>query len=519
MLVRREAEHRKAFSLTPAYLAHGEGGRGLTGGDLPWFSDYGFQLSRGFRALKAWMSLKEHGVHKYGRLIQQNIDQARYLAELIEAAPELELVAPVTLNVVCFRYVAPGLDDAALDATEQADRGRVAGTGHRRAIGDDDLEASVCCTWDTPITAAAGRILTSWCARWCGWGESWCDQCAVSTPNRLCTKEGFTMPLSKRNCQDEADYWRIRVFLREIHLLNDRRDLSWPVMRFDYWRWHGIKNCGHGRLEQDVFIWETNDGQMAAVLNREGPGEAFLQVHPALRTPDLEGEMLSVAEQRLAIDDGSGGRRLRVYADEGDGLRQDVLRGQGYAESDWPEVHWRRHLSGGEAQPIPDAPAPAGYVVRALGDESELPARSWLSWRAFHPDEPADGYDGWEWYLNLQRMPLYRRDLDIVAVAPDGELAAFCTLWYDDVTRTGYFEPVGTAPEHQRRGLARAVMCEGLRRLQRMGGTLATVLGYNKPADAPYAAVMGGTPYLLEAWAKEIDSPSPRPSSGQVRSE
>jgi glutamate/tyrosine decarboxylase-like PLP-dependent enzyme len=114
-LVRREKDHRKAFSLTAAYLGHGEGGRGLTGVDLPWFSDYGFQLSRGFRALKAWMSLKEHGGRKYGRLIQQNIDQARYLAELIDAAPELELAAPVTLNVVCFRYIRPGLDDAALD--------------------------------------------------------------------------------------------------------------------------------------------------------------------------------------------------------------------------------------------------------------------------------------------------------------------------------------------------------------------------------------------------------------------
>ncbi len=62
------------------------------------------------------MSLKEHGSRKYGRLIQQNIDQARYLAELIDAAPELELAAPVTLNVVCFRYIRPGLDDAALDA-------------------------------------------------------------------------------------------------------------------------------------------------------------------------------------------------------------------------------------------------------------------------------------------------------------------------------------------------------------------------------------------------------------------
>jgi glutamate/tyrosine decarboxylase-like PLP-dependent enzyme len=117
VLVRRELEHRQTFSLTPAYLSHGEGRRGMTGGDLPWFSDYGLQLSRGFRALKAWMTLKEHGIRKFSRLIEQNIAQARYLAALVEASPELALAAPVALNVVCFRYTGSGeADDDTLDA-------------------------------------------------------------------------------------------------------------------------------------------------------------------------------------------------------------------------------------------------------------------------------------------------------------------------------------------------------------------------------------------------------------------
>ena len=137
ILVRSEEYHRKAFSLTPDYLAHGEGERGVAGGDLPWFSDYGFQLSRGFRALKAWISIKEHGNRKYARMIQQNIDQALYLGELIVASPELELSAPVTLNIVCFRYVASAMDDAALDqvnrqiAVELQEQGIAVLTGTR----------------------------------------------------------------------------------------------------------------------------------------------------------------------------------------------------------------------------------------------------------------------------------------------------------------------------------------------------------------------------------------------------
>lgn len=112
-LIVRDAEaHRAAFSLTPAYLATQGSGRGLTGGgDLPWIADYDFQLSRAFRSLKAWMTLKEHGIRKFERLIRQNIDQARYLGELVNAHSGFELAAPVRLNMVAFRYRPADLDE------------------------------------------------------------------------------------------------------------------------------------------------------------------------------------------------------------------------------------------------------------------------------------------------------------------------------------------------------------------------------------------------------------------------
>jgi aromatic-L-amino-acid decarboxylase len=116
-LVRREEDHRRAFSLTPDYLAHG-GERGLASG-AHWFSDYGVQLSRGFRALKVWLSIKEHGIQKYGRLIQQNVDQARYLAGMVDAESQLERLAPAPLNIVCFRYWVDGLDETALNELNQ----------------------------------------------------------------------------------------------------------------------------------------------------------------------------------------------------------------------------------------------------------------------------------------------------------------------------------------------------------------------------------------------------------------
>lgn len=104
-LVRNAEMHRNSFAVTPEYLESTP--RGLASGQ--WLHDYGLQTSRGFRALKVWMALKEHGVDKFGRLIDQNIAQGRYLANLIEAEPALELTAPTTINIVCFRHRGDGL--------------------------------------------------------------------------------------------------------------------------------------------------------------------------------------------------------------------------------------------------------------------------------------------------------------------------------------------------------------------------------------------------------------------------
>jgi len=116
VLVRSEEAHRRTFSLTPEYLAHVP--RGLAAGRT-WFSDYGLQLSRQFRALKVWMSVKEHGLERFGRMIARNVEQAHYFGGLVQADPELELMAPIGMDIVCFRYNPGGLDEAALNALNQ----------------------------------------------------------------------------------------------------------------------------------------------------------------------------------------------------------------------------------------------------------------------------------------------------------------------------------------------------------------------------------------------------------------
>lgn len=106
VLVRNGQLHRETFASPAAYLR--PNAKGLAAG-APWFSDYGPDLSRGFRALKTWFTLKTFGLTKMGEVVAHSCALARHLEARVRAEPQLELLAPAQLNIVCFRY---GNDDA-----------------------------------------------------------------------------------------------------------------------------------------------------------------------------------------------------------------------------------------------------------------------------------------------------------------------------------------------------------------------------------------------------------------------
>jgi len=115
IVVRDAAAHRAAFARVAAYLQRDQ--RGLAAGE-PWPVDLGPELSRSFRALKVWMTLKTYGADRIGQVAEHCCALARQLAAAIDAEPRLERVAPVALNIVCFRYAS---NDDAFQAAIAAD--------------------------------------------------------------------------------------------------------------------------------------------------------------------------------------------------------------------------------------------------------------------------------------------------------------------------------------------------------------------------------------------------------------
>jgi aromatic-L-amino-acid/L-tryptophan decarboxylase len=109
VMVRDAQGMRAAFSLVPPYLRTDATPQGV--GGPPWFSEYGFQQTRGFRALKVWMALQYHGTNGYRRAIERDIALAGGLAQALRAEPEFELFEPQSLSIVCFRYAPREMRD------------------------------------------------------------------------------------------------------------------------------------------------------------------------------------------------------------------------------------------------------------------------------------------------------------------------------------------------------------------------------------------------------------------------
>jgi aromatic-L-amino-acid/L-tryptophan decarboxylase len=111
VLIRKSIHLTDTFKVSAEYLKIIE-----ESAEQPNFSDYGVQLTRGFRALKLWMSLKAFGVDAFRQAISRGMAQARRAEALLRQNPHWQIITPATLGIVTFRYVRPGASESELDS-------------------------------------------------------------------------------------------------------------------------------------------------------------------------------------------------------------------------------------------------------------------------------------------------------------------------------------------------------------------------------------------------------------------
>jgi len=301
-----------------------------------------------------------------------------------------------------------------------------------------------------------------------------------------------SLPIVGRRLRSDADWWRLRGLLSELGALTPP-GFAWNVRRLDGRRFSTVNPVSLPAVQ----LWETRDGRLVAAICDESPGEAHLQVHPGFRV--VEPELIGWAEHALSEPAGDATRhRLELPVGENDELRLGLLRERGYEETPSCGATYRLLLG---RRASPRRRLYGGYVLRNTQPTDPLDCRQIAGLlnaafsRTFHTPEE---------YATFARLaPSFRADLDLVAVAPDGTFAAYVGASYDEAGRRGILEPVCTAPGHRRRGLARALIEEGLCRLEARGAVDAVVeTGSGAAANALYAGLGLTESYRATTWRR-----------------
>ena len=287
------------------------------------------------------------------------------------------------------------------------------------------------------------------------------------------------------------DFERVGQFLIE-HYQPDNADGNWLQPAWEYMHSHPLLD--ESALDR-IGVWEVG-GEIVAVVHYEWAlGEAFFQVAPGYA--HLKPEMLAHAEGHLWGTGEGGERYLHVFVNDFDADMIDIVESRGYQREEGRDRPGSRF---GIVDPFPGASLPEGFQLKSLQDDNDLKKIHRALWRGFnHPGEPPE--DEIEGRRKMQSVPNFRKDLNIVVEAPDGNFVAYAGTWFEPANQYAYIEPVATDPDYRRLGLGRAAVLEGIRRCGNLGATVAYV-GSELPF---YLAIGFKRLFTAQCWTKVFE--------------
>jgi len=312
------------------------------------------------------------------------------------------------------------------------------------------------------------------------------------------------MVLKMRSFTWKKDFELVRAFLLLTYNLT-RSFQNWIPSMFE-----NIKfgPCGRKyRDEEDEYIkiWENpNDSDISsvskivAVTFCKPSGDCWIQIHPDYRFSEKE-IVLWLEEQRRKVKNNKKVKlKLRFRVDETDEKRIALLTDLGYQDCGLQDYNRERPVD----KPIPDCQLTDGFTIRSVDVEEDYVQYKKVLAAVFShcgrmTKRTARIYS---------TASFYNKDLDLVAVDSHGNFAAFCTVRMDPVSRMAELEPVGTHPDYRTLGLAKSVICEGLRRLQKYHPSSLCILGAatSEAANRLYDSVGFTEKTEVHLWQKEL---------------
>jgi len=298
---------------------------------------------------------------------------------------------------------------------------------------------------------------------------------------------------------NKNDYKRALDFFRDLYRLSD--DLPfWLPSRWEYAEYlvsplHKYRGSSID-WKETIYLWEADFNEIVALLCSESPDEnIFIHTKPEFRF--LEEEIVDVAEEQIILGT-LRKSKINIWCRHGDSYRESMLQKRDYKKLNAVEyLNWREL-----DKQLPETEMSDGYTLHDMVSEEGLDLKQKITRMtgAFNSGPyPVDIY------RNMQSASSYRKEFDLYTTDTDGNVSSFCIIWYDEELNIGYFEPVGTDSDHRRKGLGKAVLNAGLKRLKQAGVSRACVGSAGDDRKSFYN-VSGFTDSLaFHPWTKELD--------------
>jgi hypothetical protein len=264
-----------------------------------------------------------------------------------------------------------------------------------------------------------------------------------------------------------GDYEKIMDFLREIYIQTGKQH-CWLPQRWEYAEF----NCnplyvqrGWDDWTKYIQIWEEND-KILAVAHKETKYEVFLQIRPGYEF--LADEMLNFIENTVPLEKHGNQCELNLFTDDTKYWMEDILLQRGYIKNDKCSYYNVQDLNKIYVPILPD-----NFQFVDGNDIKDQKSRLLCCHLGFHPDDEPDRLPVKDFYM--EHAPSFRPELQIMTQDDNGNLCSYCVIWYDEKLKIGLFEPVCTRIDYRMRGIGKAMLTEGLRRLKEIGAEKAYV--------------------------------------------
>ena len=308
-------------------------------------------------------------------------------------------------------------------------------------------------------------------------------------------KQSEKKMIKKRSFHWNKDFDKIQEFLFNTYKLT-KSFHNWIPSMFENMQ---FGPCGTPYMDEEdeyVKIWEDGDVGIVAVTICKPSGDCRFFMHPDYYE---YGDTFVEAIETQAKEMKAGDSEKKIYfvVEECDSVREEVLKQRGYDNSGVCEHN--RFLP--QNYEVPEIKLPPGYSIRHVDIEKDLVLYKEVQSSVFSHCNSMT----LELAKKYASAKFYHPERDIVVVAPDGKFAAFTTGRMDPISKLAETEPVGVHPDYRQRGLGKAIVYEGIRRLQQHGAEAIVILGAasSEAATKLYDSI-GFERRNVNAWLKII---------------